>query len=269
MALSAPNHGLVVLTDQQIREYAVAASTTIYKGGLVGLKTDGYARAYTTADFPVGFAYEGAVEATAVDGAAKVRVYTQGDFDLTISGAVIGDLGKLVYASDDGTFTLTPVGVPFGYIVSFDTAGKAIVRLCIPSPTPGNVFHVMGVVNCVATTSVIILPATFNRNGLTLRSIHGVVSTVMAGSSEDQGVVTLYDSADASSSLTLTAADGGAAVGTSCAKAGAYDLISMTGGTNDPVIEAADVGLYVKSTQLTSGGTPTGAIRVFAEIALH
>ena len=65
--------------DQQLRSFKVAGSTTIYKGALVSIQTDGYVAPLTAAELFAGIAYEEIVNAGA-DGAKSVRIYTQGDF---------------------------------------------------------------------------------------------------------------------------------------------------------------------------------------------
>jgi len=89
-----------------ITQYPVLASATIYEGSAVGLSS-GYARALAAGDIFLGFACGKVVETTAVNGAAVVRVFKAGIVDLTITSVAVTDVGKPVYASDDGTFTLT------------------------------------------------------------------------------------------------------------------------------------------------------------------
>jgi predicted RecA/RadA family phage recombinase len=89
-----------------VTQYPVKASQTIYEGSAVGLDA-GYARALTAGDVFVGFACGKVVEATAANGGAVVQVFKAGIVDLTITSVAVTDVGKPVYASDDGTFTLT------------------------------------------------------------------------------------------------------------------------------------------------------------------
>ena len=89
-----------------VAQYPVLASATIYEGSAVGLSS-GYARALAAGDTFVGFACGKIVETTAVNGAAVVQVFKAGIVDLTITGVAVTDVGRYVYASDDGTFTLT------------------------------------------------------------------------------------------------------------------------------------------------------------------
>jgi len=59
-----------------------------------------------------------------------VRVYTQGDFDLALTGVTIADVGKAVYATDSGAIALTGHAYGFlGRIVGVGATNIAIVRL--------------------------------------------------------------------------------------------------------------------------------------------
>lgn len=104
MALSANTPRNWALGEDS--ELGVAASATIYEGSAVGL-TAGYARALAAGDTFVGFALAKAVDTSAVAGTINVRVRASGLVELTITSVAVTDIGKPVYASDDGTFTLT------------------------------------------------------------------------------------------------------------------------------------------------------------------
>jgi hypothetical protein len=136
MALSAAT--LRSYSDEQstVGSLPVKASSVIYLGSAVGL-TSGYARALTAGDIFGGFCME-AVTGTASDGGVNVTVKTRGLVKLSVSSIAVTDIGKVVYASDDGTFTLTqstnsPVGRVHRWIetgsvvVAFDTARPARV----------------------------------------------------------------------------------------------------------------------------------------------
>lgn len=128
MALSA-NQEVQRYVDQELRSYAVAASTQVFKGAFVGL-TSGYARGLVAGDAFVGLAYEEGDNSSGSAGDVSVRVYTQGDFQLALSGAAITDLGASVYASDDETLTLTSTNNSLvGKMVGFISSGVIIVRL--------------------------------------------------------------------------------------------------------------------------------------------
>src|SRR5574343_1936369 len=107
MALTKDTPIVQVLGD--FTEYPVAASTKIYQGALVGLKSDGYARGRVAGDLFVGHATAQADNsATATDGAIRVETYAD-DYsaEVTLSGVAVTDVDAEVFASDDGTLTLT------------------------------------------------------------------------------------------------------------------------------------------------------------------
>ena len=110
-----------------ITQFPVKASATIYEGSAVGI-TAGYARALTAGDIFVGFACGKVVEATAADGGAVVQVFKAGIVDLTITSVAVTDVGKPVYASDDGTFSLTQGASSYiGVVEKYVTTNTASV----------------------------------------------------------------------------------------------------------------------------------------------
>lgn len=128
MAL-AGNREVQRYVDQELRGYAVAASAHVFKGAFVGL-TAGFARGLVAADPFVGIAYEEMDNTGGAAGAKTVRVYTRGDFRLTLAGAAITNLNASVYASSDDTLTLTASGNSLvGRIVGFESTGVVIVRI--------------------------------------------------------------------------------------------------------------------------------------------
>jgi len=128
MALSA-NREVDHYVDQQLRTFKVKGSTTIYKGALVGLDSGGFARGLVAGDKCVGVAYEKIVN-SGTDGAVTVRVYTQGDFGLTLTGFAQANIGAPIYATDDDTLTLTASGASFvGYGLDALAANEALVRV--------------------------------------------------------------------------------------------------------------------------------------------
>ena len=129
MALSE-NREVDHFVDQELRRYPVAADAVVYKGGLVGLDSNGNGRALTAGDVCVGLAYEEVDNTDGVDGEKHVRVYTLGDFMLALSGAARTDIGKAVYASDDATLTFTATSNSLvGVCVDVPATGQIILRL--------------------------------------------------------------------------------------------------------------------------------------------
>ena len=130
MALSADT--LLDFDLGELNELPVKASEVIYRGSAVGL-TSGYARALVAGDIFGGFALA-AVTGTAADGGANVQVRTSGKVKLAISALAVTDIDKPVYASADGTFTLTATSntrigtvhrwIETGYgIIAFNASG--------------------------------------------------------------------------------------------------------------------------------------------------
>ena len=90
-------------------DYPVIASDIIYEGAAVGENASGYARPLAAADKFLGFAMRKADNSTGSAGDINVECKTVGRARLTVAGAtaITANDRALVYASDDGTFTLT------------------------------------------------------------------------------------------------------------------------------------------------------------------
>ena len=90
-------------------DYPVIASDIIYEGAAVGENASGYARPLAAADKFLGFAMRKADNSTGSAGDINVECKTVGRVRLTVAGAtaITANDRALVYASDDGTFTLT------------------------------------------------------------------------------------------------------------------------------------------------------------------
>lgn len=104
-----------------------------------------------------------------------------------------------------------------------------------------------------------LIPASQNKHGLILLEVFGRITEVMAGSSEDQGIVTVEDGAD-NVLCTLTPSDTAADV--------VGDRVNSSvplgaAATGDPLkIVAAGVAVQGFVSQQTSGGTPAGKMVV-------
>ena len=110
-------------------EVPVIASDIIYEGAAAGVvPSSGHAQPLTSSDVFAGFAE---AKADNSDGSAadiNVRVIESGKVQLSVSGVTITDKGQPVYATDDDTFTLSPVGGVFvGFVHRFVSSGIAVV----------------------------------------------------------------------------------------------------------------------------------------------
>jgi hypothetical protein len=128
MSLSA-NRDVPHLVDTELRRYAVAGSTHVYRGALLGINASGYVTNLTAGLTFVGLAYEEVDNTSGADGAKTIRVYTEGDFQHALSGAAVADVGKPVFATDENTLTLTDNGSYVGVIVGLSAAGQIYLRL--------------------------------------------------------------------------------------------------------------------------------------------
>lgn len=110
-------------------EIPVIAADIIYEGSAVGVVTGtGHARPLAAGDRFAGFAEAKADNSAGSAADINVRVYESGKVQLSVSGAVITDVGQPVYATDDDTFVFNPVGAVFiGFVHRFVSAGVAVV----------------------------------------------------------------------------------------------------------------------------------------------
>lgn len=119
-------------------DYPVVASDIIYEGAAVGIvDASGHARPLTSSDRFVGFAAKQTDNSAGAAAAKNVHVIEDGKIQLSISGAVITDVGQPVYATDDDTFVFLPTGGVFiGYVHRFVSAGVVVVAFNYRWPDP-------------------------------------------------------------------------------------------------------------------------------------
>lgn len=108
----------------------VIASDIIYEGAAVGMVVGtGHARPLAAGDVFVGFAERKADNSAGAAAAISVDVVKSGQIELSVSGAVITDVGQPVYATDDDTFVFSPVGGVFvGFVKRYVSSGVAVVE---------------------------------------------------------------------------------------------------------------------------------------------
>lgn len=124
-------------SDSLIKAYAVAATTTIYKGTLVGVNSAGYLVSMSDASSLtfVGVAFEGKDNSAGLDGAVKCRVYSEGEFEFGYIGgdATIALVGDVMYAQTnadvDEDVGLTTNDYPVGFCVEVVSTTKVRVRI--------------------------------------------------------------------------------------------------------------------------------------------
>lgn len=105
------------------------AAVKIYQGSLVGDNGSGYARNLNAGDPFMGFSDEQVDNSGGSAGDERCPLITKGKVLVEVSGAVIGDIGKPVYASDDQTYTYTQGSNSYiGRVVEFEESGKVWVE---------------------------------------------------------------------------------------------------------------------------------------------
>ena len=253
-------------------QHPVEEAVTIYGGTAVAVNTAGYAQpAADTAGLKfAGIAQKKADNAAGADGAINVDVDCPDAAIWGHSGIAQADVGKDVYFADDSTVSETVSFCYAGKVARYISSSLVLVdhRPAYAKRPSGHALPIIAF--CAEFDCAVdaeeheLIAAIDNHAGLTVLAVFGVTSEVFAGSSEDQGVVTVYDSDD-TALATLTAEDGGQGaddliigVGASSTECPLHDAAA----TGDPaVIVAAAKSVYGKVTQATVG-TPTGKIKV-------
>jgi hypothetical protein len=130
MAVTA--NQIVKHQDGDVRSYPVAA-VHIYEGTLVYLTAAGYATDVTATGVNgfVGIAKEEIDNSAGSAGDLNVEVWTEGDFELTITGGAQAEVGSIIYGDDNYAcvVTLGSTSVPIGRIVKHVSSTKAIVEI--------------------------------------------------------------------------------------------------------------------------------------------
>ena len=124
-------------SEGRLKSYPVAASTTIYKGTLVGLNSSGYLVSMSdTASLKfVGVAYEKCDNSAGSNGTKSCRVEKSGEYEFAYAG---GDAtqalgGQEVYAQDNQTVdedaALTTNDYKVGSVAEVVSTSKLRVRI--------------------------------------------------------------------------------------------------------------------------------------------
>jgi len=235
-------------------EYEEAAGAAV-SAGEVSQLSDGRAAVYS-----------GANAAESGDIVAKV---TEGFFDVACASGVTFSKGDEVYwdasantavAADDGLDGSADFYL--GVASRAKVSGELFVRVELNEGFK-RLRPFVYEFDCetgVDTDAHTLIPASMNPTGLLSLGVYGVITEQMAGSSQDQGIVTIADSGP-NTIGTLTPSDSAAdAIG---------DVIVGTspvlGASTGAAIKTVAAGLSVTGqvTQVTAGGSPAGKYRVY------
>jgi hypothetical protein len=252
--------------------YEVAASTVIYKNTFVSLNATGYLTSYVapaasaatrTGTRFVGIARESVASQTS-DGDATCLVQTSGYFQSALTSAVIADIGKPVFLSDNATLIKSgQTGAFVGWIRGLESAGNVIVELPQLGQYGGHITRVSPIIDLLTLNDIVLLVhESENHNGLLLYSASMYLTTANVQGTA-QAVVTIVHTASTSMGCTITAQAADAQ----------YDILLGAGGqmVNEAtggaiVVAPADKAVLAKVTTAgTDAGTATGAGIVVAK----
>ncbi len=110
-------------------DLAVIANDIIYGGAAAGVvAASGHVRPLVAGDKFAGFVISKADNSAGAAADINARLQTAGQIQLTVSDAVITDIGQPIYATDDDTFTFSPVSASFvGFVSRFVSSGVVVV----------------------------------------------------------------------------------------------------------------------------------------------
>ncbi len=225
-----------------------AIADIFFEGSAVGLVDGtGHARPLESTDRFVGFVQEklDSVGTTAAD--RNVRVKKKGVIVLSVSGAVITDVGQPIYATDDDTFVFSPVGAVFiGRVIRFASAGIVDVEFDAGNMTDPYAGRVWETFSSAATLTKVDTGKGFwvDTDAQTLTLLAAAILTsldvmvVTGGAFGTVGTTVDPDGADLISGPDDTGADGGIMTNTkTTARRGDYIIVSQSGDEGYHVVE--------------------------------
>jgi predicted RecA/RadA family phage recombinase len=208
-----------------------------------------------------------AVPANDIAASAKGSLTINGVFKVAAATGTTWSDGDLLYWDDSASLAVTKTNALDGsadFYIGRAVGAKAsgplygYVELNAPRPVLDPIVYEF---DCEGggTAAHQLIPAEQNPNGLMILGVWGVVSEVFAGSSQDQGIVTVSDESD-NAICTLTPSDAGAdALGDIIT---GYSIGDDATGVAGKTVAA---GEYVDAavTQQTSGTSAAGKMKVY------
>lgn len=249
------------------RNFPVAATTVIYKGGFVGLNATGYLKMLAAqtigttvagGDRFVGIALDHIASQTA-DGDATCEVLVSGCFEHAVTSLAVADIGKPVYASDDNTLTKVAIGNAYvGTVENWSSSGNGVISLgSLTEYSSHKAFWgITPAISCAAANIVTCIHKSQNHNGLVILRALGLCTTDISTTP----VYTVQDTAGTTLGITFSPTSATDA-GESMAAAGNILNQALTADTAI-VIVPAGLGVDVKVTTVSG----TGAGKFFIEV---
>ena len=212
------------------------------------------------------------VRVASVDANVLGAVYVEGLFRATCGTSVTFNKGVPLFWDASANTVVTEANANgdadfyIGLAQKAKVSGELYAEFTLNTPRqPGAIGVLMSRViefDCETGQSnpdTVLIPADWNKNGIIIFGVYGLVTEVFAGSTEDQGIVTVSDESDNALS-TLTASNAAADA--------VNDVIAGTnpvlGASTGAAVKTVAAGEYVDAavTQATSGGTPAGKMQV-------
>jgi hypothetical protein len=262
---------MAVTTNQLIRQqegekisYPVAASTHIYQGTLVFVTAAGYASdgTATGANRLAGIAISEIDNSSGAAGDLNVEVWADEDvFELTGSGFVQADVGKVCYATDNYTITTTysASAVRVGVVVGFVSSTKLQVKV---RPSGSAELAYVSVAASTAVTNTVTETAfdtayTIPANALRPGDVIRVVAQAIATATNSTDTLNLKLRLGTTAILATGAVDvANSDIGLICA-----DIVVRTIGASGTMVAAGLTGLG-------ASGTGTGKVTNLASTTL-
>ncbi len=135
MTTLAVDSPLTMVTGE-FNSIGAIADDIVFEGAMVGENASGYGRPLVAGDLFLGHSLLNVDNTDGAAGAKEIRLRT-GRYrgKVTLTGVLITDVGKEVYASDDDTYTLSSAGnTRVGVVIRYDSSNKAIVEFQTNEP---------------------------------------------------------------------------------------------------------------------------------------
>ena len=257
--------------DGDLVSYPVGAGVTIYNGAMVCLNTSGYA---VPAADTAGYIYQGVAqeyvdnsEGSNGDDTVKVRIGKVHNW--VASGMSQAKVGLPVFVGDDQTVVLDASSTNKVYVGTIDAYVSA-TEVWVKSRELSEMFPQYspsywggGELDLTEDDEEVdIMPASANRTGVLVVLDGAIVTEQLAGDTEDQAVVTIYDGDDTSlGTITFADASGDAV---NDVRLG-ISIPAATSGDAAKVV-AAGKKIYAKVTTPTSGDGAAGEAKIFCQV---
>lgn len=218
-----------------------------------------------------------AVVKTTLAASEKGAVYTSGIFDVDSASATTFLIGADVYWDTSASLAIgyaaaQPDDILIGTAVKAKVATELVVRVdlnAVPLVNSGILQSFVVEFDCEAGTlneAKTLVPAAWNKRGLLLLAAIGEITEVMGGDSEDQGIITIKDTAGSPATLSVLTPSNAGADASGDIVLGTLGAIGLATGSVLSKVTAG-LGITGQITQKTSGASAAGKVKVRVLVA--